>query len=228
MKLHENFFDLNDPVSKEQGLTGWVKRQFINRCSEFLLKVCSTKLSSTSEAIAAALYARMSDTCLHYHTPVHVLSILDFAKDHQIYLTLWEELAIWFHDAIYYRFTPNSGVNERYSANFMVALLEPNLSNVEQDLAYRAILETSRFMEVQTYPEFEKILDLDVCSFAWERPIYDRVTECLRREFGPSFDQGRKAFLKNFLKKGFVYRTKEFAPFEPLAQENIRKDIEDL
>jgi predicted metal-dependent HD superfamily phosphohydrolase len=235
MNFYTNFFDLwKYPPPAWTGalhidFMTWqdVRNIFSARMLKFLSREYKIH-SYTAQAIAHAVFDRMSDYRLHYHTPVHVLAIFDFAKMHDINLLPWEELAIWFHDSVY---DVNNvfGDNERLSADFMYAMMRPYVKDAYD--ANAAIVQTSCHMEPTCPERYAKVLDLDMCGFAAPRDVQKVITECIRKEYDTdltTFNQGRKKFLEKLISKGPIYRTAEFAKFEPLAQENIRLDLEEL
>jgi len=217
-----NFIDIHQIHEEE---LEFVKLTF---CNEFYDLVNSYLLNANkSNAVANSLFDLMSNKNLHYHTPIHVLAMFSFAKQHNIALNDYEQLAVWFHDAVY---EPNQNNNEEYSAKLMRIYLkgmpEYHLEKIET-----LIMATSRHLSPDVDVKFHKILDLDLCGFSLDRDNYNKITECLRKEFAvdeKKFNAGRKSFLYNLISKGFVYRSPEFDRFEPLAQENIRLDLKEL
>jgi predicted metal-dependent HD superfamily phosphohydrolase len=192
---------------------------------EELLGSVSNLGASTGRAIACSLFERMSDALLYYHTPLHILSIFSFAADHGISLERWEQLAIWFHDAIYIPSAP-AGQNEAHSAIFMRSLIE---GAVEPGLLHRAqsgIAATALHEQERVDPEFALILDLDLCNFCWDFAGYEAAGQNVAREMIPvcgedAYRQGRRQFLADLRAKGSLYRSDLFrGRFEPAAQRN--------
>lgn len=229
MTYDKNFFDLNSQHSAENGLL--LKSEFISRCSLFLetQHICK----STAEAIAESLFARMSDRKLHYHTPVHVLAMLDFAKNNEITLEPWEELAVWFHDSIYDVNQPFAQ-NEELSAKFMKIMVSPYFSNavLPIETSFNAIIATANHLHVdQVNQLYHKVLDLDLSSFSSPRENYNRTTEALFLEYPierKAFDKGRKKFLTELNNRPKIYLTSLFEQFESKARQNIALDLEEL
>jgi len=226
--FYDEWFDIrlkNPPV-----LEASVHSVFTYRMEKFLMNSYNMRFT-LSHAIADATFARMSDLSLHYHTPVHVLAIFDFAAKHGIKLQPWEELAIWFHDSVY-DVNNIPGDNERLSADFMYAMVRPYVKDAYD--ASAAIVQTSCHLEPTCPEKYAKILDLDMCGFATPRPLHKTITQAIFEEYHycgatlTTFNEGRKKFLSKLLAKGPIYRTAAFAQFEPLAQENIRLDLEEL
>lgn len=199
------------------------REEFRTLCSRFLNGIGIK--SGTADAIALCLLSRMSDMSLHYHTPVHVLSMFQWAADNNISLEKHEELAVWFHDAIY---IPGAveGQNEYESLAFMRSLLG---SFVDEDTLAKAgniIKATARHLEKNIGHIAHKVMDLDLISFAF--PNQQLITDLIWKEHGhlcmeDKFHQGRKAFLKKLIEKGFVYRSEPFLRLNPIVIEQIRR-----
>lgn len=181
-----------------------------------------------------------TDTCakmhgLKYHTPVHILSLFDWAKELAITLEPWQTLALWFHDVIYDLEAPPLE-NENQSARFTTMLLS---GHVDPDLltqACAAIKFTGYHFEKDNaaFPEgVPLVLDLDVCMFAWDRSNYAAAAQMVAAEYQTIYSphdyaKGRRHFLNAFKDKGFIYRTDLLKPYEAAALENINWEIDHL
>ncbi|HEX2972138.1 MAG TPA: hypothetical protein VHP11_07385, partial [Tepidisphaeraceae bacterium] len=182
------------------------------------------------DAIARCLFERMSDGTLFYHTPLHVLSMLGFAQDHGIALEPWQQLCIWFHDAIYVP-SAKAGENEHCSALFMHALLQSHLPADVLSQAEAGIEATALYHSPDVDPAFHVILDLDLCNFAWDREGYRAASDDVAREMIPvhgkeKYPLGRKKFLTDMLARQSIYRTEVFrANFEALARANVEQGL---
>lgn len=212
-----------------------IEHDFIGNLWLFLEK--RMKVNRTiAYSVANCLFQRMSDSSLHYHTPVHILSIFQFAKEHSIKLEIWEELAIWFHDAIY---IPGAYqcVNESQSAAFMRALMpgghDPTIKIINN--AHSAILLTSQYEREDFTDEEElasKVMDLDLCPFAFAEPSFLIVNNCIDKELSPvvdDFQSKRKEFLRKMLSKKSIYRTPLFSQdLEKRARKNLSTLLHDL
>ena len=229
MKKYQNyteFWDLHDPTGPPK-LYDQAKEDFTLALTIFLEK--HDVLFYTGHAIARALWERMIDRRLHYHTPIHILSIFQFAEKEGITLEPWEELAIWFHDSVYIPQLP--GTSEELSAMFMRAMVAPAFSETELAEVQFAIETTANHLHPYTNPLYNKILDLDMISFSWLDQV-NTINSCIRKEFDyvneETYNKGRKAFLTKLISKGFIYRSNEFKKYESLAVENINKQLETL
>ena len=216
-----DFFDLHGLLRDD-----WLRQvhqDFIENCSKFL-DVYNIHYY-TSNAIAYSLYARMSDLRLHYHTPVHVLSMLQYARENKIDLERHEELAIWFHDAIY---IPGAveGQNEYESLCFMRSLLGSFVDNDELTKAGNIIKATAKHLETHVHPNCYKVMDLDLISFSF--PNQSLIGELIWKEHShlcmeEKFHEGRKNFLKKLIEKGFVYRSNQFLHLNAKIVEQLRQ-----
>lgn len=219
------FFDFNDLPSYERRIVEW---DFTENLTRFLSENHLAP-AHPARAIANCLFQRMSDRSLHYHTPVHVLALLDFSQKHNIHLDISEQLAIWFHDAIYV-VTSDPGDNEADSADFMMAMLntfKEGRSKVSE--ANRIIRDTSKHLHPNPLSSISRlVMDLDLSSFAGEYDLFKLAGDLVRKEYPDISDQqfmeGRKKFLVKLRDKGFIFRTERFKEdFETRAFENIEK-----
>jgi predicted metal-dependent HD superfamily phosphohydrolase len=185
--------------------------------------------SARSEAIAGSVYSLMSDEDLRYHTPWHVISIFQWAEQNNITLEPWEQLALWFHDAIY---VPGKNDNEVRSGQFMRAVLPSGISEI--DYAHAGILGTAAHdidPVVSGNFEFDLLMDLDLCMFAWPYPEYKAASDLVAAElipvYGPEkYKQGRHDFLSGFFHRTSVFRSKLFLDNHELhAKTNILKTL---
>lgn len=182
-------------------------------------------------AIGKSLLGRMSDSRLRYHTPLHVLAVLSWADRHRIALAPWQELALWFHDAVY---KPQSipGDNESLSAMLARAMLTGFIGRDHVARVTAGVRATGLHLKRRVPPDCELIVDLDLCSFAWDRRNFLASSLALADELMPivgpkRYRIGRRKFLEALTAKGFVYRSPVFVErFEPIAQANIADLLE--
>lgn len=222
MRDYTEFFDIR---TLEIFQMTQVYMDFTQRFQKFLMRFIGTDMSEErAGTIGRTLVASMSDSNLHYHTPVHILSMFQFAEKNELEISAVNELAIWFHDAVY---IPGSigcnEVNERCSGHFMKALMDPFLNESISQKACSAICATANHLDVEVSPEHILLLDLDLCGFALNQ---EAINNCIRRENpeleDDQFNERRRTFLQALLSRGFVYRSVVFQDrFEKLALENI-------
>ncbi|RDJ35677.1 MAG: hypothetical protein DWQ19_12735 [Crenarchaeota archaeon] len=234
-----NYFDIHKQTAINRYLKAAAHQKFVGLLTEFL----ETKLELLfiyANTTAETLWVRMTSPNLYYHTPVHILALLRFAQQNDINLNPAEELAIWFHDAIY---VTNRTDNEINSAKFMESQLlssstqdilqRPDLNNIAT-VAKKHIHSTADHLlkEKLSYSSY-KIMDLDLSAFSLDREQYTLTTSLIRQEYptisDEVFNQGRKEFLIKLLERGPIYRTDKFKnEFEEKASKNIKLDLENL
>jgi predicted metal-dependent HD superfamily phosphohydrolase len=227
---YSNFFDIQ--VAKAHFDT--MEEDFFKSFYAFLvdeMKVPSPAAMSIQEAV----FARMIDETLHYHTPVHVLAMFQFYEEKVknqpggFELNLAQKLAIWFHDSVYY-FPSKPHVNESASVSFMDAMMCPFDSYAAvKDQATQIIIGTGYHLDKWVGNEVvDQILDLDLNNFSLYKDEHRLTSQCVKQEAlhfysKTDWENGRKQFLEKFLTKGFIYRTTFFREhFEKMALENAR------
>jgi len=204
------------------------KARFLYNCASFLHRAYQIN-PETSRAIAECLLGRMNNMRLHYHTFLHILATFDFAEENNVYLQKHEQLAIWFHDAIY---DISLTTNERQSGEFMIALLKNYIPHEEYMDAYDIILDTAKHTSILKHNSSDLVLDLDVSNFAYNREMHLIANAAIQAEY-PSltdaeFAIGRLKFLDEFMDKGFIFRTPLFKDkFEQQARDNIQLDLQE-
>lgn len=190
-------------------------------------------------SICNTIFSAMTSDKVYYHTPVHILSIIDFGQKNFIKLENWEILALLFHDVIY---RPESKNNEINSIQFMLNLLDGTaIPDKLKNQAAMAIQTTAMHLEESIDPDFNKVLDLDLCGFSFEKVSYETINNCIEKEFTQENTQryggiskkdylkGRKEFLNQLNNKKSIYRTEEFLNrFEKLAKNNVLKSLNEL
>jgi predicted metal-dependent HD superfamily phosphohydrolase len=230
--------------SDEKAKMGYIRLDFIMGMTEFLVDEFEVPASS-ARSIAYAVWARMTDMRLHYHTPWHVLSMLQLHEkilgegagdDYD--LTPAERLAIWFHDSVY---VPGAGEgeNEYNSVIFMNAMMQPFIK--DKDILARAgelIGETAYHLsnkeevaEGEDDISWAVIMDLDLHNFGLEYEVFEKASACVGREYEGIYTEeeykaGRKKFFESLLAKEFIYRTSFFRQrFAEKARENLTRAI---
>lgn len=239
----DDFYDIHAPENGYK--VGNARVDFIMNFTEFMRDTFDMK-ELTAKSIAYAVFYRMYDHALSYHTPIHVLSMFQFADKINnegapsfFDLGPCEQLAIWFHDSVYVP-TAGEGENEFNSTMFMNAMLKPFVKDK------RILAEAGEMIGETAYhmgPEFPMdgygyiravVLDLDLSSFSFEYEKFAKVSELVAKEYREvytpdEFIAGRKAFLEKLLTKGFIYRTPYFRErFEDRAKDNVTRAIKDL
>jgi predicted metal-dependent HD superfamily phosphohydrolase len=220
----------------------------VNGCQDFIKNLTQLLVEfqcvdqKSAIVVANTLWERMNDSRLKYHTPIHVLSILQdfqnlsklkpvsfgFAFSHLPY-----HLAIWFHDAVYV-IGAKKGINEQASALFMESMLLPffDLETIEE--TSHLIHVTAEFDNMNLGPKESLMMDLDILNFGWEPDKHEKASQCVAEEFGSiysesDYQKGRVKFLTALRNRGRIFRTQSiFDQFETIALKNIDTALENL
>lgn len=204
--------------------------EFIERCCEFIFNTGID--GDIQDRVADTLFGSMNYEGLKYHTPAHILTILDFAAHHNIKLTKCEEYAIWFHDAIYFLGRPH-GENELASARFFKCFAPAlEIPHVESMAISNFIIGTKDFLvktedlnkDNELYCSL-KVMDLDLCSFAMPYEDFDFLRQRVQKELGTTNEQ-TAGFYKLLLARGPIFRV--LTQFEEQAQSNIKRFLSTL
>ena len=227
----DHYFDLQRCSTWEYEA---VRTDFCRNLASFLRSQLQVEYS-LSATIAHSVFVRMSDSGLHYHTPLHPLSAFLFAHRQGMKLEAWEQLAIWFHDSI---FMPDAkgGLNEAQSAAFMRAIIPYGhmMENRTINEAERAILFTGELLQKDTDPQFDQVIDLDLCFLAWPPKAFDKAAKLVRRECDPfmslrAFCVSQKRFFEGLLDKGNYFRMPRMNQSHGAqARNNVRRYLSTL
>jgi predicted metal-dependent HD superfamily phosphohydrolase len=231
MQNYQKFFNIHTAGEDDLHI---LKKDFHKLLEDTLLDIdCDQEYIPS---IVNSLYSSMINFRVYYHTPVHVMSIFSFAKEHHIELSRSEKLAIFFHDAIY---RPGSKNNERYSIDFMKSLLnETRTNNDVINIASHIIHYTALHLEeLISSPGVENlVMDLDMSGFSATPGVFTFQSLMIEKEFHrgygsdlftlEQFLKGRKKFLTALKNKKTIYRTEFFLDkFEKRAQINLSNAI---
>ncbi len=178
------------------------------------------------------LVMRYSEKHRYYHTLDHVydcLKAFDGVAD-KISDRFSIEVALWFHDVIYY---PKRGDNEAVSAKHAGVFLK-NTTIPEADIKYieDLILLTKHPSAPSTFDE-KCLIDIDLLTLGSDVRKYDKYEAAIRKEFSfaPSFlyKKGRKKVLKSFINSESIFQTDYFCErFESQALENLKRAVKNL
>ena len=221
----DSFFDYNSSSLKNCAASDFEKNFVEIACAYRLDPLCSA-------VIARRILEQMGHHSLHYHTPVHVLAMLQFYdKFVKPHLTLTHEVltAIFFHDVVY---LPGSETNEAESVRWMKNVFGPWLPfDDREEVISKAILDTALYYKDDLDSSHCLVLmDLDLCNFAFDFESYNTASELVMKEFefnGKDVVRaGRKEFLKKLISRPKIYRTPLFQElFEEKARKNIDKTL---
>jgi len=230
MRFSQDYAQFFEIHGAEGRVVETTRRDFTSQLARLLARLGIA--AEKAAAIAADLWVRMSGQDRHYHTGVHVLSMLSCADRAGIALSADEELAIWFHDAVYEVGTP-PGDNERKSAVWMEHLLLPAGAD-EQTVrrAADAIRWTACHLEESVPAPFHRVMDLDLWGLAADPQTFMRQSSAVRAELlhlsDEQYSRGTIEFFQKLLKRPHIYRTPNFARFERVARDQVRHEIDRL
>jgi predicted metal-dependent HD superfamily phosphohydrolase len=236
---------LTHDYSKFTNLHDCTKAEHKSLKYDFCVSLMNTlKMLGCSEyiyaSVAETLFMSMSSMKTYYHTPVHIMSIFNVAKENNIELDPVQELAIFFHDAIY---RPGSKDNERLSCEFMKSLIsDTGISSYDIENAVRYISWTAFHLKDDFYnamsDKAKTLLDLDMAGFSANPSVYKKQNEMIELEFynpeclmfsditEEQFLNGRLGFLNKLKTRKSIYRSEYFLDkFESRAQTNLSNSI---
>lgn len=179
----------------------------------------------------AKLVKKYAEPHRHYHTLEHIATLFQLASAHGIKLSIPQQLAIWYHDAIY---NINSTNNEQLSAEFFLSESSSNcwLSKTISDRTVNIILATkTHFSDIH---EVQTVLDLDLAGLGFDWETYIGVAkDQVRLEYTYLNDNiwniNRKLFLRNMLKRNYIYYTPWARDsYERQARLNIERELKEL
>lgn len=167
-----------------------------------------------------------------YHTLEHIEACLFMFDTHvpkSVVRRSDIELAIWFHDLVYYT---TSGTNEEESANLLLHHGKLNRFNATSlENAVKLVLATKKHeFPPNMSEEMGLFLDIDLSILGAKDEVFDKYERAIREEYAwvptARFAEGRIAILKSFLDRDWVFATKEFRRlYEGQARSNIKRSI---
>jgi len=211
-----------------------LNHEFTARFKNFLQEINEKISNGDCLYISDMLCNSMSKYGIYYHTPAHILNIFQFAEDNKIELNHLEKMAIWYHDSIYFM-KQKPGENEKASARFFSVfshLFNLNFFNKDEELTIRNyICGTAHFLDkssdLRGYNISEKVMDLDLHSFALPYEQFKQVAALVSRETGAT-PQQTIGFYNLLLARAPIFRTIEMRDnFESRAIENIETFIQE-
>ncbi len=164
----------------------------------------------------------------YYHDLSHIMQMLDIAHQHAF--EDWNSIffAIWFHDSI-----QNSGKdNELKSAELSrYTLQELGADTIFCEKVYQLIMATQGHQSPRD-KDTALFIDCDLSILGSTPEIYQRYSIGCRKEYNiPDFmySIGRRKFLKNLLKRPYIFQTNTFQKlFEKQARTNIKNELQNL
>ncbi len=137
------------------------------------------------------------------------------------------ELALWFHDAIYW---PWSSHNEERSADWASRFLQSqDLDEAIVRTVHRHILDT-RHNPGPLAGDARWVVDIDLAILGQPETVYRQFERNVRREYffvrWPRYIAGRSAVLQGFLQRPRIYATDLFSErFEVQARTNLTQAL---
>jgi len=189
------------------------------------------------EALKRELTALYRDGSRHYHSIEHIDALLALVEEYRPLLSDPQavEAAIWFHDAIY---NSQAKDNEERSADLAAHRLTGKLEATRLDRIVTMILATAKhelpeLKSAAALRDAELFLDMDMSILGAAADIFDRYEAAVRKEYAwvpeAAWVTGRRAVLRSFLDRPFIYLSVEFRDrFEAQARENISRSLSAL
>jgi predicted metal-dependent HD superfamily phosphohydrolase len=137
------------------------------------------------------------------------------------------ELALWYHDAIYW---PWSAHNEERSADWAVRFLRgQSLPETLVAQVHQHILDT-RHQPGPLTGDAQWVVDIDLAILGQNPAVYDHFERNVRREYffvrWPRYVAGRSAVLRGFLDRPRIYGTDAFhGRYEATARQNLERAL---
>lgn len=167
--------------------------------------------------------SRYNERHRFYHTATHIRRIFEFAQKMNLQLSSTQNLAIFFHDAIY---EPSGKMNEENSADLLYTLCYPECEADNEMLKSASSIILATKHHVSDDQETGEVLDLDLMEIGldWDRFCYNNRN--IRKEFSfvsdEKFNEGRRNFFQSLLEQEHIFNTLPFRnKYEEAARTNI-------
>lgn len=172
-----------------------------------------TVLAPWSPALGESLIDRWSESHRRYHTPSHLLDVLEaldaiFQPDDDGSLRRQVRLAAWFHDAVY---EGAAGEDERASAALAAEWLTGLLPAAEVAEVVRLVLLTVSHDPAPGDRAGELLCDADLAVLGRSAQGYERYVAAVRQEYAhvsdADFAVGRADVVRRLLAMNQLFRT---------------------
>lgn len=161
----------------------------------------------------------------HYHTMSHIAIMFSLATAHGLKLSVPQQLAIFYHDAIY---NPTRKDNEEQSNSLFLRHHSGTLLPQYTNRVSSIILDTKT--HIASCHESFDVLDLDLAGLGFDFDTYMYASEQIRQEYihlpEDTWIANRKLFLKSMLDKDNLFHThwgKDF--YQIKAMRNMEKEL---
>lgn len=169
----------------------------------------------------------------HYHNLNHISTCLeefDSVGKSSFEYPLESEVAIWFHDFIYFI---NDTNNEEKSALVANGYLWSLGFSPEQRNKVRQIILATSHNETVTDNDSQLVCDIDLATFGKPKKIFTEYEQNIREEYysipDVEYYAARMKILKKFLARDNIYYSQFFRKkYELEARRNIFESIEEL
>ncbi len=230
MRFSHNYAEFFDVHAAQETVVSRTHRDFVTYLAELLMRLGVDEARAAD--ICDDLWRRMTAPSRHYHTPVHVLGMLSCAEEMSLALSDAEQLAVWFHDAIY-EVDAAPGDNERQSADWMIEVLsDAGADAAIVHAAAQMIRWTACHLEAEVPPAYQTVLDLDLWGLSAAPDIFSRQSTAVRSEMAhlgeEQYSRNTIAFFQRLLERPRLYRTDTFARFEAAARQQVTSEIRRL
>lgn len=177
------------------------------------------------------LVARYSEPHRHYHTLAHITVMFQLAAGHGVRLSIPQQLAIWFHDAVYDPMDP--GLNEIKSASLLNSICNENcwLSSAIVERAKSIVMATDGHLSDDH--EAQTVIDLDLAGLGFDWATYKMSADNIAKEYchmtSDRLIEGRRAFIEGMLGRPFIFYTpwgRDF--YEHKARKNLETELKIL
>lgn len=205
----------------------------MNTTQRWESSLLSAGLKSPGRDVYLELEQLYSEPHRKYHNLQHVVECLKHLDSFPIgdAKSASIELAIWFHDAIYFPLRPG---NEMASAD----LARQRLSSLGADRAliesvYSLVMATTHSGEPPQDTAHALMIDIDLAILGASRNSFQSYEAAIRTEYRlvprPIYRQKRKAILETFLRRDSIYYTRPFIQNrERQARSNLLWSVSNL
>jgi predicted metal-dependent HD superfamily phosphohydrolase len=179
-----------------------------------------------------ALEKLYSRTKRYYHNKEHIRACLaEFDRCRNLAASPEEmELALWFHDAVYYT---TSSHNEEESAQMAALFLSKHGFSRERTERVRQLILATKHGPFPLSGDCALIADIDLVVLGQEPAAYQAFEQAVRREYRwvprMLYRRRRRRFLRAFLERENIYHSKWYRDkFELQARENLSQAVSAL
>lgn len=194
-----------------------------------LLSVYSND-SRLAEELWTEIESNYSGKKRHYHTPLHLQSLLRQLLAVKDKIQDWNTLlfSLYYHDIIYNALRSDNEEKSAELAGKRMQQIGVPAGNIEN--CKIQILATKKHQDSST-PDTNYFTDADLSILGTDWETYHKYYQNVRKEYSvyPNivYNPGRKKVLKHFLEMEKIFKTHYFFDkFERQARENISREIE--